>query len=118
MRTPAALLSLLAVLGTGGSLAAQPATGAEVPEWRRSGVCYQVFVRSFYDSDGDGVGDLRGLIQKLDYINDGDPKHHHRPGRALHLADADGAVAELPRLRRHELLPRQRDYGTNEDFRR
>ncbi len=31
-------------------------------------VCYEVFVRSFYDSNGDGIGDLRGLTQKLDYI--------------------------------------------------
>ena len=34
---------------------------------------YEVFVYSFYDSDGDGIGDLQGLIEKLDYINDGDP---------------------------------------------
>ncbi len=34
---------------------------------------YEVFVYSFYDSDGDGIGDLQGLIDKLDYINDGDP---------------------------------------------
>lgn len=33
---------------------------------------YEVFVYSFCDSDGDGVGDLQGLISKLDYINDGD----------------------------------------------
>ena len=33
---------------------------------------YEVFVYSFYDSDGDGIGDLQGLIDKLDYINDGD----------------------------------------------
>lgn len=32
---------------------------------------YEVFVYSFCDSDGDGVGDLQGLISKLDYINDG-----------------------------------------------
>ena len=32
-------------------------------------VCYEVFVRSFYDSNGDGIGDLRGLTQKLDYIS-------------------------------------------------
>ena len=35
---------------------------------------YEVFVRSFADGmNNDGIGDLRGLIQKLDYINDGDP---------------------------------------------
>ena len=34
---------------------------------------YEVFVYSFCDSDGDGIGDLPGLLSKLDYINDGDP---------------------------------------------
>ncbi len=33
---------------------------------------YEVFVYSFYDSNGDGVGDFQGLTEKLDYINDGD----------------------------------------------
>ena len=31
---------------------------------------YEVFVYSFYDSDGDGIGDLQGVIEKLDYISD------------------------------------------------
>lgn len=35
---------------------------------------YEVFLYSFYDSDGDGIGDIQGLIEKLDYINDGDPE--------------------------------------------
>ena len=35
---------------------------------------YEVFVYSFYDSDGDGIGDLKGLTENLDYINDGDPE--------------------------------------------
>ncbi len=34
---------------------------------------YEVFVYSFFDSDGDGIGDLKGLNEKIDYINDGDP---------------------------------------------
>ena len=32
---------------------------------------YEIFVYSFYDSDGDGIGDIQGIISKLDYINDG-----------------------------------------------
>ena len=31
---------------------------------------YEVFVRSYQDSDGDGIGDLQGLINRLDYISD------------------------------------------------
>ena len=42
--------------------------------WWRDGVCYEVFVRSFADADGDGIGDLRGLTSRLDYINDGNPQ--------------------------------------------
>lgn len=34
---------------------------------------YEIFVGSFCDSDGDGMGDIQGVISKLDYINDGDP---------------------------------------------
>lgn len=41
--------------------------------WWNDAVFYEVFVRSFYDSNGDGKGDFRGLMQKLDYLNDGDP---------------------------------------------
>ncbi|RCX18149.1 glycosidase [Fontibacillus phaseoli] len=39
-----------------------------------STVFYEVFVRSFYDSDGDGIGDFKGLTEKLDYLNDGNPE--------------------------------------------
>lgn len=34
---------------------------------------YEIFVSSFCDSDGDGIGDINGIISKLDYLNDGDP---------------------------------------------
>jgi alpha-amylase len=65
---------------TQGAAASQPATcrGASIaspgnePAWADR-VFYEVFVRSFQDSDGDGIGDLAGLTSKLDYLNDGDP---------------------------------------------
>ena len=38
-------------------------------QWWRDAVFYQVYVRSFRDSDGDGVGDLRGIIDGLDYLS-------------------------------------------------
>lgn len=39
--------------------------------WWKTGVIYQIAVPSFADSDGDGKGDLRGIIDRLDYLNDG-----------------------------------------------
>ncbi len=38
------------------------------PQWWRSAVVYQVYPRSFADADGDGTGDVRGMIDKLDYL--------------------------------------------------
>ena len=40
------------------------------PFWYKSGVIYELHVRAFHDSDGDGVGDFRGLTEKLDYLKD------------------------------------------------
>lgn len=38
------------------------------PPWYKSAVFYELNVRAFYDSNGDGIGDLQGVIQKLDYL--------------------------------------------------
>lgn len=42
--------------------------------WWNEAIFYEIFVRSFYDSNGDGKGDLNGIIEKLDYLNDGNPQ--------------------------------------------
>ncbi len=39
--------------------------------WWQSGVVYQIYPRSFKDTTGSGIGDLQGVIDKLDYLNDG-----------------------------------------------
>ena len=37
-------------------------------KWWKESVVYQIYPRSFYDSNGDGIGDLQGIIAKLDYL--------------------------------------------------
>ena len=43
-------------------------------DWWRDAVFYEIYVRSFQDSNADGIGDLPGIIDRLDYLNDGTPK--------------------------------------------
>jgi alpha-glucosidase len=48
-----------------------PVTGAAFgDDWWRNGVIYQIYPRSFADSDGDGLGDLPGILARLDYLTD------------------------------------------------
>jgi len=92
----------------------------ETPEpvqgWWNDVVFYEIFVRSFKDSDGDGVGDFRGIIEMLDYLNDGDPNTDTdlgiggiwlmpiNPSPSYHGYDVTDYQAVNP------------DYGTMQDF--
>jgi alpha-amylase len=66
------------VAACGGPATPSP-TSTETPctttcNWWDNTVFYEIFMRSFYDSNGDGIGDFNGLTQKLDYLNDSNPK--------------------------------------------
>lgn len=57
-----AVVALLAASG----VQAQPS--AKGPEWLSRAIFYQIYPSSFQDSDGNGIGDLPGIISRLDYI--------------------------------------------------
>lgn len=77
---------------------------------------YEVFVYSFYDSDGDGIGDLQGLISKLDYINDGDDTTDTDLGcNGIWLMP----VGPSPTYHKYDVMDYydiDSDYGSLEDF--
>jgi glycosidase len=84
--------------------------------WYRDAVVYEAFARSFYDTDQDGKGDIKGLIAKLDYLNDGDAD-----------TDSDLGVTAIwlmpmfssPSYHGYDVTNYyqiNKDYGSNEDF--
>jgi len=88
----------------------------DLPYWADE-VYYELFVRSFADGDGDGIGDLAGLTEHLDYLNDGNPATKDDLGvTGLWLMP----VAESPSYHGYDVTDYtaiEHDYGTAADFR-
>ena len=109
---------ILGTLIAAAPLAAQTRARPGAAGWTRGATCYEIFVRSFRDSDGDGIGDLNGLTEKLDYINDGNPRTQTDLGaRCIWLMP----VAESPSYHGYDVSNYYKvepDYGTNADFKR
>jgi glycosidase len=132
MRRPVPLLiaALLAACATsrGPAPATSPAaegrpvagspTSPSAGPWWNGAVFYEVFVRSFLDSNGDGKGDLPGLVARLDYLNDGDPGTTADLGvDALWLMP----VFASPSYHGYDVTDFEKvnpDYGTNADLER
>ncbi|MEO5567775.1 MAG: alpha-amylase family glycosyl hydrolase [Gemmatimonadaceae bacterium] len=86
-------------------------------QWWRDAVCYEVFVRSFSDANGDGIGDLQGLTARLDYINDGNASTTGDLGaNCIWLMP----IAKSPSYHGYDVTDYYHvnpDYGTDDDFR-
>jgi maltose alpha-D-glucosyltransferase / alpha-amylase len=80
------------------------------PLWFKDAVFYEIHVRGFYDSNGDGIGDFRGLTEKLDYVRWlGVDCIWLLPMYASPLRDGGYDISDY-----YSILP---EYGTLEDFR-
>lgn len=80
-------------------------------EWLKDAVFYQVYPQSFYDTNADGIGDIPGIIEKLDYIRDlGCNAVWVNPCFDSPFEDAGYDIANF-----YKVAPR---YGTNADLRR
>lgn len=62
------VLTVILALAMGGSVSAQSAVSAKGPAWLGNAVFYQIYPSSYMDTDGNGIGDLPGITEKLDYI--------------------------------------------------
>ncbi|MEJ2616054.1 MAG: alpha-amylase family glycosyl hydrolase [Ignavibacteriaceae bacterium] len=83
----------------------------DFPQWVNNAVFYQIYPQTFYDSNGDGIGDLNGIIEKLDYVKSlGVDGIWINPFFESPFHDAGYDVSNY-----YKVSPR---YGTNDDAKR
>ena len=82
-----------------------------MPDWAKNAVFYQIYPQTFCDSDGDGIGDLQGIISKLDYVKSlGVDAIWFNPFFDSPFNDAGYDIRDY-----YKIAPR---YGTNDDAKR
>ncbi len=116
------LLCLSACISSGSNLGATALQdwpqGTDGYAWWNDTVFYEIFVRSFYDSNGDGIGDFNGIIEKLDYLNDGDPKTNTDLGVTGIWLMPINPAASYHGYDVTDYYGVSSDYGTMDDFKR
>ncbi|SMD45585.1 Glycosidase [Aquiflexum balticum DSM 16537] len=76
--------------------------------WPHAGITYEIFIQSFYDSNGDGIGDINGVIKKLDHVKE-------LGANAIWFMP----IKESPSYHKYDVTDYKKihpDYGTLEDF--
>lgn len=84
---------------------------AKQPAWLADAIFYQIYPQSFYDANGDGIGDFQGIIEKLDYVKDlGCNALWLNPCFASPFGDAGYDISDY--------YTTAERYGTNDDLKR
>ncbi|EDW10118.2 uncharacterized protein Dmoj_GI18699 [Drosophila mojavensis] len=106
----AAALSLLVLVDLGGEACKDKTTTERTKDWWETAQFYQIYPRSFMDSDGDGIGDLNGIASKLEYLKDlGVTAAWLSPIFKSPMVDFGYDISDF-----FDIQP---EYGTMEDFR-
>ena len=108
LRTTVALILLFCISSAGFSQTARTTESSD-SKWWKEAIIYQIYPRSFKDSDGDGVGDIKGIISELDYIKSlGITAIWLNPVYSSPNDDNGYDVSDYRNI--------QKEYGTMEDF--
>ena len=85
--------------------------------WWQDGIIYQIYPLTFADANGDGIGDLKGITKKLDYLNDGDPDSNTSLGiDAIWLSPINKSPMEDNGYDVSDYYDINDKFGTLEDF--
>ena len=88
-------------------------------DWYKNATFYHIWVNSFNDSDDDDYGDIRGIIDKLDYLNDGNPNTHNDLGvTAIWLSPIFDCYGKSPSMHGYDTVDYYKInnlFGTEED---
>ncbi|HOV14266.1 MAG TPA: alpha-amylase family glycosyl hydrolase, partial [Spirochaetota bacterium] len=89
-------------------------------DWYKDAFFYHIWVRAFNDSNNDGFGDIKGIIEKLDYLNDGNPETKNDLGiDAIWLSPIFESFGKGTSIHAYDTIDHYKineKFGTNDDL--